>query len=92
MRDGALQREQLGRDVHCAGPARDVGGGLEAEVVVAVAGLGRAGGVDDVELGCDAVGWAEVGFGDEREEGVGVVLDKRGGGGKAVLGEGVPDA
>ncbi|KAF4167468.1 hypothetical protein CNMCM6936_004923 [Aspergillus lentulus] len=92
VRDGPLQREILRGEVQ---GAREAGGGdgvLKAEVVVAVGFLGGAAGFDDVDLGCDAVGGAQPGLGDEAQPGVGVVRYKRAGVQEGVLAEGVPDA
>lgn len=88
VRDGPLQREILRGEVQGAREAGGGGAGLEAEVVVAVGFLGRAAGVDDVDLGCDAVGWAEPGLGDEAQPGVGVVRYKRAGVEEGVFAEG----
>ena len=68
------------------------GGGLEAEMVVTMAELRFAAGMDYVDLRGELVGWAEVGFADEGEPRVGVIGDERQGMGEGVLLIGVPDA
>lgn len=92
VRDGALQRQKLARDLHGFGVSRAGFGRLEAQVVVAMADLWLSSGLDYVDLRGDLVGGAEPGFADPRKPWVGVVLDERLRVSLGVLLEGVPDA
>ena len=78
--------------MHCFGELSGGLGGLEAEVVIAMAELWFSARVDYRDLCGELVGWSEIGLADEGEPGVRVVRDKGGGIGKSVLLEGVPDA
>lgn len=66
--------------------------GLETKVVVAMAELWFAAGMDYIDLCGELVGWSKVRLADKGEPGVGVIGDERRGMGKGVLLVGVPDA
>ena len=92
MGDGALQREYRRKLVGMGREALDLGGGLEAHVIVAVHGLRLAAGVDHIELRGDLVAGAEPAFGNEGDDFVGIVFGESFGIAQAKFFQGVPDA
>ncbi len=88
----ALQGEEGGSFVYCSRELSRGLSSLETEVVVSMAELRFPTWMHYIDLCGDLVGWAEIGFADKEEPGVGVVGDKRGGVGEGVFLERVPDA
>lgn len=91
VRDGALQRQELAREVRGPGEQRARLVFLEAQMVVAMGALRDTAGPDDVHLRRHAVTGAQPGGADEGEPRVGVVLHEGDGVLERVLAERVPD-
>lgn len=92
MRNCALQRQESAGRMYSFWPARCSIGGLEPKVVIAMRDLRSPARLDNVDLGSDAIGRAEVGGADVLKPRVREVGEEIGRGFEGMFGEGIPDS